>query len=158
MALLTFDPRTQRTSHPLGTTVRIENFLKHIPVRRQTALKAATRNLTRIKKLLQAYAMAQPSKRFSLKVLKAKNENSNWTYAPGAYPSLPDAALKVAGMEVSSCCIVKVLSSQSLAQYDGSSDQGDYEATAFLPKPPFGRLAFLNLSFVVADRSRYIEN
>ena len=102
--------------------------------------------------------MAQPSKRLSLKVLKAKNENSNWTYAPGAYPCLPDAALKVAGMEVSSCCIVKVLSSQSLAQYEGSSNQGDYEATAFLPKPPFGRLACLDVSFVIADQSRYIEN
>lgn len=145
MTLLTFSPRTRRTSHPPGTTVRIENFLKHIPVRRQTALKAATKHLTRIKKLLQAYAIAHPPKRFSLKVLKAKNENSNWTYAPGAYASLSDAALKVAGTEVSSCCIVKVLSSQSLAQNERSSNQGDYEATAFLPKPPFGRSACLSL-------------
>ncbi|KGO66538.1 DNA mismatch repair protein, C-terminal [Penicillium italicum] len=129
---------TQRISHPVGTTVRITDFLKHIPVRRQTALKGATKNLTRIKKLLQAYAIAQPSKRLSLKVLKAKNENSNWTYAPSADASLSDAALKVAGTEMSSSCITKRLSSQNIAgNHRGSSCQEEYEAIAFLPKTQF---------------------
>ncbi|KAJ5153755.1 DNA mismatch repair protein C-terminal [Penicillium coprophilum] len=129
---------TQLTSHPVGTTVRITDFLKHLPVRRQTALKGATRNLTRIKKLLQAYAIAQPSKRLSLKVLKAKNETSNWTYAPSADASLSDAALKVAGTEVSSACIVKQISSDSTSgRYQGSSNQTEYEAIAFLPKTKF---------------------
>ncbi|KAJ6186570.1 hypothetical protein N7519_007871 [Penicillium mononematosum] len=129
---------TQRTSHPVGTTVRITDFLKHIPVRRQTALKGATKNLSRIKKLVQAYSIAQPSKRFSLKVLKAKIENNNWTYAPNADASLSDAALKVAGSEVSSCCAVKGLSSQSTAgNQGGASDQQEYEVIAFLPKTQF---------------------
>ncbi|KAJ5520943.1 hypothetical protein N7463_001396 [Penicillium fimorum] len=129
---------TERTSHPVGTTVRITDFLKHIPVRRQTALKGAARNLTRIKKLLQAYAIAQPSKRLSLKVFKAKNESSNWTYAPSADASLSDAALKVAGIEVSSSCIVKRLSSRSTTENQReSSDQEEYEAIAFLPKRKF---------------------
>ncbi|KXG52102.1 Ribosomal protein S5 domain 2-type fold, subgroup [Penicillium griseofulvum] len=129
---------SQPTSHPVGTTVRITDFLKHIPVRRQTALKGAARNLTRIKKLLQAYAIAQPSKRLSLKVLKAKNENSNWTYAPSADASLSDAALKVTGTEVSSCCVLRRLSSHSTTGDErGSSDQKDYEAIAFLPKTQF---------------------
>ncbi|KAJ9490725.1 hypothetical protein VN97_g2528 [Penicillium thymicola] len=129
---------TQRTSHPVGTTVRITDFLKHIPVRRQTALKGAARNLTRIKKLLQAYAIAQPSKRLSLKVLKAKNENSNWTYAPSADASISDAALKVAGTETSSSCAVKRLSSQKTdGNKRGSSDPEEYEAIAFLPKTQF---------------------
>ncbi|KAJ5844916.1 hypothetical protein N7534_008585 [Penicillium rubens] len=125
---------TQRTSHPVGTTVRITDFLKHIPVRRQTALKCATKSLSRIKKLVQAYAIAHPSKRFSLKVLKAKIENNNWTYAPNADASLSDAALKVAGREVSSSCDVKRLSSQSTpGNQGGATDQQDYEAIAFLP-------------------------
>ncbi|KAJ5817256.1 hypothetical protein N7447_009489 [Penicillium robsamsonii] len=129
---------TERTSHPVGTTVRITDFLKHIPVRRQTALKGAVRNLTRIKKLLQAYAIAQPSKRLSLKVLKTKNESSNWTYAPSASASPSDAALKVAGTEVSSSCVVKRLSSQGTTENQrGSSDQKEYEAIAFLPKTQF---------------------
>ncbi|KOS38324.1 hypothetical protein ACN38_g10866 [Penicillium nordicum] len=129
---------TQRTSHPVGTTVRITDFLKHIPVRRQTALKGAARNLTRIKKLLQAYAIAQPSKRLSLKVLKAKNENGNWTYAPSADASISDAALKVAGTETSSSCAVKRLSSQKTdGNQRGQLDQEEYEAIAVLPKTQF---------------------
>ncbi|CDM33093.1 hypothetical protein DTO013E5_5716 [Penicillium roqueforti] len=114
---------TQRTSHPVGTTVRIAEFLKHIPVRRQTILKGAAKSLTKIKKLLQAYAIAQPLKRFSFKVLKTKGENSNWVYVPSADASLSDAVLKIAGTEVFSSCVLKE-----------KSDQTGYEAAAFLPK------------------------
>lgn len=146
VSLLTFHRRTQRTSHPVGTTVRITDFLKHIPVRRQTALKGAARNLTRIKKLLQAYAIAQPSKRLSLKVLKAKNENGNWTYAPSADASISDAALKVAGTETSSSCAVKRLSSQKTdGNQRGQLDQEEYEAIAVLPKTQFGELILMNI-------------
>ncbi|KAJ6159616.1 hypothetical protein N7497_004153 [Penicillium chrysogenum] len=135
---------TQRTSHPVGTTVRTTDFLKHIPVRRQTALKGATKSLSRIKRLVQAYAIAHPSKRFSLKVLKAKVENNNWTYAPNADASLSDAALKVAGREVSSSCAVKRLSSQSTpGNQGGALDQQEYEAIAFLPKTQFVWMAAL---------------
>ncbi|CAG8200463.1 unnamed protein product [Penicillium nalgiovense] len=96
------------------------------------------KNLSRIKKLVQAYAIAQPSKRFSLKVMKAKTENNNWTYAPNADASLSDAAFKVAGTEVSSSCAVKRLISQNFAgNQGGASDQQEYEAISFLPKTQF---------------------
>ncbi|KAJ5781207.1 DNA mismatch repair protein C-terminal [Penicillium paradoxum] len=152
---------TQRTSHPVGTTVRITDFLKHIPVRRQTALKGATRTLTRIKKLLQAYAIAQPSKRLSLKVLKAKNENSNWTYAPSSNPSLSDAALKVAGAETSSSCILK----QSLPQkidnagnLQDSSDQKEYQAIAFLPRTEFDVSKIINAGQYISVDGRPLSS
>lgn len=48
--------------------------------------------------------MCNPSKRFSLKVLKARTENSNWVYAP-QHGTLMDAALKIAGYEVASNCV-----------------------------------------------------
>ncbi|RAQ71244.1 DNA mismatch repair protein [Aspergillus flavus] len=98
---------SQRASHPVGTTVRITDLFKHIPVRRQSALKSAVKTLARIKKLIQIYAMAQPSKRLSLKVLKAKNENNNWIYAPGRDAMITDAALKIAGTDVTSSCVLK---------------------------------------------------
>lgn len=119
----------------MGTTVRITDFLKHIPVRRQTALKSATKTLIRIKRLLQSYALSQPSKRLSLKVLKAKNENNNWSYAPSADSSLQDAALKVAGTELSSSCVLRRLSSRP-ADETGiaeSPQQSVCEVVAFLP-------------------------
>lgn len=120
-----------RTSHPAGTTMRITDFLKYIPVRKQTALKDATKALAKLKRLLQAYAFAHPTKRFSIKVLKAKNENNNWMYVPSADGEIADAAMRIVGKDVSSCCVVQKLPS-------GSSDQGSYDILAFLPKPGAG--------------------
>ncbi|KAG2420227.1 hypothetical protein HFD88_005027 [Aspergillus terreus] len=97
----------QRASHPVGTTVRVTDLFKHIPVRRQTTLKNTTKTLARVKRLIQEYAAAQPSKRLSLKVLKAKNENGNWMYAPKPNAGLLDAALKIAGADVASTCVLK---------------------------------------------------
>ncbi|KAJ5937625.1 Ribosomal protein S5 domain 2-type fold subgroup [Penicillium verhagenii] len=125
--------QSQRTSHPVGTTVRIVHFLKHIPVRRQLVLKNAAKILTKIKKLLQAYAIAQPSRRFSLKVLKAKNENNNWTYAPSTAATLSDAAGKVFGREISSCCVIKE-TSPGTSTSESESKRNGYEILAFLPK------------------------
>ncbi|GCB27714.1 PMS1 protein homolog 1 [Aspergillus awamori] len=119
---------TQRASHPVGTSVRIADLFKHIPVRRQTTLKNAAKTVVRIKKLVQAYAIAQPSKRLSLKVLKAKTETNNWMYAPGNNTSLVDAVLKVVGTEVASSCLVKVWPSEN------DSDR-PFRILAFLPKP-----------------------
>ncbi|KAJ6015269.1 DNA mismatch repair protein C-terminal [Penicillium herquei] len=119
-------------SHPVGTTVRVMDFLKHIPVRKQVVLKNATKILTKIKKLLHSYAIAQPSKRLSLKVLKAKNENNNWVYAPASDATLSDAAVKVFGRDLSSSCIFKTMSSKSL---EAQLDEGEYKVSCLLPKP-----------------------
>lgn len=129
---------SQRTSHPVGTTIRITDFLKHIPVRRQTAVKAATKCLTKIKKLIQAYAFAQPSRRFSLKVLKAKNESNNWIYAPGTDATLPDAAMKIVGIDVASYCVMKQVSSLPTPGGGTDSEQNDYKLIAFLPAADTG--------------------
>ncbi|KAJ5719980.1 DNA mismatch repair protein C-terminal [Penicillium malachiteum] len=119
-------------SHPVGTTVRVVDFLKHIPVRKQVVLKSAIKILTKIKKLLHSYAIAQPSKRFSLKVLKAKNENNNWVYAPASDETLSDAAVKVFGRELSSSCTFKIMSSKAL---ETQLDEGEYNVSCLLPKP-----------------------
>ncbi|KAJ5157734.1 DNA mismatch repair protein C-terminal [Penicillium canariense] len=124
----------QKLSHPIGTTVCIKDFLKFIPVRRQAALKGATKTLTKIKRLVQTYAMAQLSKRFSLKVLKAKNENNNWIYAPGANPALADAAVKVVGRDVTSCCIMKEAVSGIPTHNDENPNQSQYHIVALLPR------------------------
>ncbi|KAL4893252.1 hypothetical protein BDV59DRAFT_28531 [Aspergillus ambiguus] len=96
-----------RASHPVGTTVRVTDLFKHVPVRRQTTLRNATKTLTRIKQLVQEYAAAQPSRRLSLKILKAKNESGNWVYAPKPGATIVDAAMKIAGSDVASTCVLK---------------------------------------------------
>ncbi|KAJ9210619.1 hypothetical protein DTO166G4_7762 [Paecilomyces variotii] len=131
---------SQRASHPVGTTVRLTDFLKHIPVRRQAALKSASKTITRIKKLLQAYAIAQPSKRISFRVINSKNENNNWTYAPKPNTTLREAALLVAGPETASHCAVITWPSQESKEHETEQELeqnhtvANYELTAFLPK------------------------
>ncbi|RJE26922.1 DNA mismatch repair protein [Aspergillus sclerotialis] len=128
---------TQRASHPVGTTVRISDFLKYIPVRRQTALRNTAKTLARIKKMVQSYAMSQPSKRLSFKVLKAKNESNNWMYAPVQNATLIDAALKTVGSSITSCCMTKnwplengAMNSEQVSRKDLSG----YKMIAILPK------------------------
>ncbi|KAE8371872.1 DNA mismatch repair protein [Aspergillus bertholletiae] len=125
---------SQRASHPVGTTIRITGLFRHIPVRRQSVLKNTMKTLTRIKKLIQIYAMAQPNTRLSLKVLKAKNENNNWIYAPGRNATIADAALKIVGTDVTSSCVLKKWPSKENA----NSEQPQAEYTS-----EFGIIALL---------------
>ncbi|KAJ5081053.1 DNA mismatch repair protein C-terminal [Penicillium angulare] len=126
--------QSQRASHPVGTTIRVVDFIKHIPVRRQVVLKSVTKILSKIKRLLQSYAIAQPSKRFSFKVLKAKNESNNWMYAPSTEASLPDAAAKIFGRELSSCLVEKMLSSDMTSNMENGPAQSVYSLSSLLPK------------------------
>ncbi|OJJ31232.1 hypothetical protein ASPWEDRAFT_118456 [Aspergillus wentii DTO 134E9] len=126
-----------RASHPVGTSIRMTDFLKHIPVRKQTALKSAGKTLTKIKKMLHVYAMAQPTKRLSFRVLKAKNESNNWMYAPGQNATLVDAALKITGKDVASNCLLKRWPPEEDStdiQQNQLMDISNFKLVAFLPK------------------------
>lgn len=101
-------------------------------------LKGATKTLTKIKKLLQAYASARLTCRFSLKVLKAKNENNNWVYVPSPAAVISDAAVKIVGKDASSCCFKKDVSSESGTLDGDELKLGGYHLIAFLPKPDAG--------------------
>ncbi|KAJ9625607.1 hypothetical protein H2203_004366 [Taxawa tesnikishii (nom. ined.)] len=112
-----------RASHPIGTTVRITDFLKTHPVRKQVALKNTVKCLAKIKQILQAYAFARPATRLSLRVLKAKNDKGNWSYAPKPGANIEDTAFKVVGNACASQC------SWSVMELNG------FTAHAFLPTP-----------------------
>ena len=134
-------------SRPVGTTVRVVDFLKCFPVRRQAALKDVTKLLNRIRKSLQAYAMARPSIRFSLKVLKAKNEKYNWAYAPKSGASVTDAATKIFGKKLTDQCNWLTWTSPVVPGLPEDSEGDDqmrqaaahhYRIEALLPKPKCG--------------------
>lgn len=110
--------------------------------------------LTKLKKLIQAYAFAQPSKRFSLKVLKARNESNNWMYAPSADNALTNAALKIVGREVAACCVLKECSSGCPEDSD-SGIQGSYNLVALLPRGASGVYPLLSLPSPLTDCYRY---
>ncbi|KAI4648154.1 hypothetical protein J4E93_004565 [Alternaria ventricosa] len=114
---------TEHDSHPVGTTVKVTKFFAFIPVREVTAIKNSTKVLAKIRRLMQAYALARPTIRFRLRVLKAKNSNGDFVYAPKADANIEDAVLKVIGKDCALQCDWTAL------------EANGFEVHAFLPKP-----------------------
>lgn len=130
----------------MGTTVRIIDFFKTIPVRRQTAIKISAKHLVNIKTLLQAYALARPAVRFGIKILKAKSHKCNWSYAPMNGDGIPDAVIKAVSNKVAEHCHWKVwpmpllnsLGFESSDEKAGVEVNESYTIEAFLPVPKCG--------------------
>ncbi|MCJ1389334.1 hypothetical protein MMC18_002190 [Xylographa bjoerkii] len=110
----------ESVSHPVGTTVRVMDFLKHFPVRKQTAFKTAAKISSKVKTLLKAYALARPSVRFSFKVLKTRNDKDHWMYPSKAGATVTDAALKVINQQAVSQCDWHVWDSGKRTTQDSS--------------------------------------
>jgi DNA mismatch repair ATPase MutL len=129
-------------SHPTGTTFRIQNFLQSLPVRKQRAKKTSSNTFSKINKLLKSYAFARPHVRFSLRVLRAKNEKANWDYSPRIGKTcLLDVTAKVVGRDVAALCVVKSLTEQ-LRQPESSQAEPSYSIEAALPKACEGQCTF----------------
>lgn len=118
-------------AHGTGTTVRVSDFLKSIPVRKQTALKQSTKTYNAIKKLLFDYAFARPTVRFHFKILKSGGDlKANWSFLPCADASnLNLLTSKIVGKEVSAQC----------KQLAVKSDDGEYTIDALLYAQGLGK-------------------
>ncbi|EEQ88053.2 hypothetical protein RJZ56_003350 [Blastomyces dermatitidis] len=92
-----------KAAHPTGTAVRISEFLKLVPVRKQIALKSAPKTLNQMKKVLNAYVLSRPEIRLSFKILKTKSDSS-WVYASTENATVSTAMLRVVGAEAISQC------------------------------------------------------
>ncbi|KAF1959045.1 hypothetical protein CC80DRAFT_440228, partial [Byssothecium circinans] len=114
---------TERTSAPVGSTVKVTDLFKYQPVRKQAALKNSAKCLTKVRRMVQAYALARPTVRFSLRVLKAKSNKGDFMYAPKKDANVEDAVLKVINKDCSLQCDWTAMES------DG------FEVHAYLPKP-----------------------
>jgi DNA mismatch repair ATPase MutL len=135
-------PRTEPASHPVGTTVKVTHFFNHIPVRKQTATKNSSRCLAKIRRLMQAYALARPAVRFRLHVLKANNNKGDFVYSPKPDSNVQDAVFKAIGNDCAVQCDWAALES------DG------FEIHAFLPKPSATGSKIANLGAFVSVDSR----
>jgi DNA mismatch repair protein MutL len=142
-----------RGSHPVGTTVTVVNFASTLPVRKKTFEKEAPRTIQAIRRLLEAYALARPSVRFSLKV--TKNGKGSWLYAPRINDGIGETVSQVVGRETSAQCIEKSLqfsdlknvqeygdNSEGITQRDAALNNsksltpcGIFCVEAFLPRP-----------------------
>lgn len=104
-------------------------------MRKQTALKSTGKTLQAIKALLFEFAFARPDVRFSLKVLKGKNEKMNWTYAPNSNDSLGEVAAKIVGKDIAAHCTSWSMSSADL---EGGALQDGWEIDALLASADAG--------------------
>lgn len=130
----------------MGTTVRSTHFFEHVPVRKQTAIKNSTKCLAKIHRLMQTYAMARPAVRFRLHVVKAKNNKSDFIYAPKPNPDVEDAVMKTFGKDCALQCHRKVLK------------VNDFEINAFLPKPSADASKIVNRGAFISIDSRPVSN
>lgn len=110
-------------------------------------LKIASKTIMNIKKMLQTYAIARPSVRLSIRVLKGKGDAGNWVYGPTPKATVVDAASKVAGPDVAAQCILRAWPNE-----DGEAEKGigqmaattdgeipsNYKLVAYLPSPKAG--------------------
>lgn len=135
----------EHVSHPVGTTVRVTDFFKSLPVRKQAALKHTPKYLAKVKQLMQAYAFARLTTRFSLRILKVKNDKGNWTYAPKPGANTADAAFNIVGRNCASQCEWSVLKSNG------------FNVQAFLPKPDADSSKIANLGQFISIDSRPVS-
>ncbi|KAI9806967.1 MAG: hypothetical protein M1833_002625 [Piccolia ochrophora] len=161
--------RTERASHPVGTTIRLKGFLKLLPVRREAALKCSAKSLGQIKDIMQAYVLARPAIRFSLKVLKLKNDKFSWTYVPNNAGEVADAAMKVIGREAAvQCtahCHIAALNDardEDIERVVGDSSTpvntcSDFRIEAFIPKPDADPTKIANKGQFISIDSRPIS-
>ncbi|KAF2132892.1 hypothetical protein P153DRAFT_333583 [Dothidotthia symphoricarpi CBS 119687] len=133
-------------SHPVGTTVKVTNIFKPIPVRIQASIKNSAKCLAKIRRLMQAYALARPAVRFRLHVLKAKNNKGDFIYAPKTSANVEDAVLKIIGKDCALQCDWTALETDGL------------EIHAFLPKPTANGSKISNYGGFISVDSRPMSN
>lgn len=82
----------------------------------------ATKMLAKVKRMLQAYALARPHLRLSLKILKAKDRKGDWTYPKSGAPS---ASRLEAGLHAATDIFGKKLTSHCESIFSSWSDTGE---------------------------------
>lgn len=103
--------KQKSTSAPVGTTVSATGLFSRIPVREQLAIKDSSKEVIRIKDLLQSYVMARPQLKLSFRILKSAK--SAWLYSPTRNTNVKEAVTQLLGSEASSQCIEKTFPQNS---------------------------------------------
>lgn len=125
----------QRVSAPVGTTMTVTGLFRHIPVRKQVAEKEAQKNLAEAKHIFQAYALARPMIRLSLKV-SSGDIKQNWSYSPRPGAGVREAVVQVFGAGVVSECMLKTETNKAASlTEDDAHDSPKVSIEAVLPRP-----------------------
>lgn len=127
-------------------------------MRKQTALKTTVKVVTKIKRTLQAYALARPYLRLSLKILKAKNDKDNWKYPKTGQTGISkvaasplNAAAEIIGKRIIDQCQWTTSTWSSAGEENSgvsedlnhSANQAEaYTFEAVIARPDCGRFSF----------------
>ncbi|CAD6448015.1 fd0cca7a-cc59-4a19-8483-a8bf0419b1ff [Sclerotinia trifoliorum] len=131
-----------RTSHPIGTTVCVMNFMSKLPVRKQTALKEAPKTIGKIQQLVQRYALARVSIKLTLKIVKGAK--GAWSYAPRPHGGIKDSVSLVIGRDTAlQCSETSMIFSDSPDLHEGSNVPSGLGAANGVPASHFCLEAFL---------------
>jgi DNA mismatch repair protein MutL len=153
-------------SHPVGTTVLVSKFLDQLAVRKQTAVKESPKTLSKIKDLLRSYALARPTVRFTLKVVKGGKGpvvrgKNDFVFAPRAHDGVKEAVSQVIGREVTAECVEVRTSDGNNEEPLGSGatdEKRDFHIEAFLPKGDADLLKVLGKGQYISVDSRPVSS
>lgn len=141
-------------SAPVGTSVKVSNLFHQLPVRRQTAVKEASKTIAKIKDLLQSHALARLGIKYSFKVLG--KPKLAWSYNPGKRTTVREAVLRVFGSELTGQCVEATAPEADDVAPDApispiSQTDAEYDIDAFLPKADANPAAVSKRAFVYVD-------
>lgn len=119
-------------SAPTGTTVLATKLFEALPVRKQHALKEAHRSISRIKVLLQAYALARPCLKLSFKI--PERSQQSWSYSPSQKASVRDAVLQLLGKDAAANCVHMTLRTRD-GKEKLAGGHAAYTLDGFFPAP-----------------------
>lgn len=94
----------------MGTTVRVVDFAKFVPVRREYALKISSKTIKKIQMLVRDYCLARPHVRFMFKVVRSRDDVRfkagvmDWSYIPNDAAQLAGAANQAFSRDMTSQC------------------------------------------------------
>ncbi|KAK0633350.1 hypothetical protein B0T14DRAFT_506526 [Immersiella caudata] len=103
---------------PIGTAVCVNNLFAGFPVRQRSAIRDASKAISKIKELLKSYAFARHQTKLAFRVL-GKPE-STWCYTGNAGSCVREVANQLFGQEVASHCDPVAYSSLGRNNEEGS--------------------------------------
>lgn len=152
--------KQEQASAPVGTAVKVSGLFSKLPVRRQTAIKEASKTIPKIKELLQSYALARLDIRYLFKVLG--RPKLSWSYTPGKVATVREAVLRVYGHDLASQCVEVTVPEaegiQNATMTAGSSSPSairqyttEYVIKAFLPRHEANLKLISKRAFISVD-------
>ncbi|CAN8098773.1 unnamed protein product [Discula destructiva] len=119
---------------PVGTVVNIARLYSRLPVREQLAVKDASKNLSKIKHLLHAYALARPQIRLLFRVLGGSNKLS-FSYSSFPEAGVKEAAVQIFGINLMSQCLIETVCTTTANANAELTENDKFCIQAVLPRP-----------------------